>query len=93
MLFEDFKDQKGTLAINDEKAITSFTASEINTHSSQVVYDAYILESRNDEYTYTLDVEYEGTSGESSKEISSTPATKAEIEASCTDGIGNNTTY
>lgn len=91
--FEDFKDQKGTLAINDEKAITSFTASEINTHSSQVVYDAYILESRNDEYTYTLDVEYEGTSGESSKEISSTPATKAEIEASCTDGIGNNTTY
>lgn len=91
--FEDFKDQKGTLAINDEKAITSFTASEINTHSSQVVYDAYILESRNDEYTYTLDVEYEGTSGESSKEISSTPATKAEIEASCTNGIGNNTNY
>lgn len=91
--FEDFKDQKGTLAINDEKAITSFTASEINTHSSQVVYDAYILESRNDEYTYTLDVEYEGTSGESSKEISSTPATKDEIKESCTDGIGNNTTY
>jgi hypothetical protein len=65
----------------------------INTHSSQIVYDAYILESRNNEYTYTLDVEYEGTSAKSTKETSSTPATKAEIEANCTDAIGNNTTY
>lgn len=54
----------GKPTVTADDALTKFAAQEIEEQSSAVVFDGYILESRNgsEGYIYTLNVEYEGES-------------------------------
>ena len=63
---------KVALDVDSPYALTAFTATEgaplsIDARSSSVIFDAYILESsrvdQNEEYSYTLDLGYDGTRG------------------------------
>lgn len=89
---------KSTLDSQSTDAITRFSNDPISIEKSSdsIVFDAYILESRDDAdegYYYTLDVEYEGKQYELPSKIASKESTKNEIESNVVSNVANVATY
>lgn len=87
---------KGELDFDGTDAMTPFGGTVIDKSSSQVVFDAYILESRDDaddRYYYTLDVEYKGKKYELPSKIASNESTVDEIKSKVVSNIANVEAY
>jgi len=87
---------KGELDFKGQEAMTPFGGTVINKSSSQVVFDAYILESRDDAdagYRYTLDVKYEGKTYELPSKIASGESSVQEIKSKIVNNIGSVESY
>lgn len=91
-----YTDTKGALDFDGTDALTPFKSTDIAKSSSKVVFDAYILESRDDAddgYYYTLDVEYEGKTYELPSKIASNESTVDEIKSKVVSNIANVEAY
>ncbi len=87
---------KGELDFDGTDAMTPFGGTVIDKSSSQVVFDAYILESRDDAddgYYYTLDVEYEGKTYTSPPKIASAPSSLEEIKSHAVNKVSDAVSY
>lgn len=89
---------KSSLDVESTNALTSFSDAplSIRISSDTIVFDAYILESRDDEdegYYYTMDVEYEGKQYELPSKIASEESTVNEIESRVVSNIADVTAY
>lgn len=87
---------KMALDVDNTESLTAFSQISIPKSSDAIVFDAYILESRddaNDGYYYTLNVEYEGKTYSQPARISRETATQTIIEAGAADNISEVTTY
>ncbi|MBP3552015.1 MAG: RICIN domain-containing protein [Bacteroidaceae bacterium] len=87
---------KDELDFDGTDAMTPFGRTVIDKSSSQVVFDAYILESRadaDDGYYYTLDVKYEGKKYELPSKIASDESSVQEIKSKVVSNIANVEAY
>ena len=81
---------KGELDFDGTDAMTPFGNTAIDKSSSQIVFDAYILESRadaDDRYYYTLDVEYKGKKYVFMPEINPKELTLNEVKAEAVNKV------
>lgn len=81
---------KSALDIDGTDALTPFEATVISASSNSVIFDAYVLESRDDAdagYYYTLNVEYEGKTYTSMPEISRTALTLEQVKAEAVNNV------
>lgn len=81
---------KGELDFDGTDAMTPFGGTVIDKSSSQVVFDAYILESRDDAdagYRYTLDVKYEGKTYAFMPKINRTALTLEQVKAEAVNKV------